>query len=53
MELIADIYCYVWDICRAKYETREEKNEARRIALDKIAIASVQCDGIMREMEAR
>ena len=51
--LLGDIYCCVWDVTRAKYESREAKNEAHRIALNKVALASIQCERIIAEMEAR
>lgn len=53
MHCVGDLYCGAWDLFKAKHPTREEKREARLQALDRVALASMCCDGILKELEER
>jgi hypothetical protein len=51
--VMGDFYCFAWDVLRAKYNTREEKLEGDKIALEGMAISSMQADAIIAEMGVR
>jgi hypothetical protein len=51
--VMGDLYCFAWDVLKAEYPTQDEKREADRIALERMATASMQADALIAEMEAR
>jgi hypothetical protein len=53
MLTLGDLYCAAWDVLKANYDTMEIRNTARSNALERVALASMQAEGIVREMEAR
>jgi len=50
---MGDFYCFAWDVLRAKYDSREAKQEGDKIALEGMAISSMQADALIAEMGAR